>query len=107
MIENGIIKDFRVVLDLQKIGYYWYKIEMQLNNLEIKKKMFEYFRQHPNIIYAYETISENDMEVEMEVRSYEEFRKILDEIREVFGGNIKKYQHLLWYKEHKFLFMPE
>lgn len=106
MIENGIIKDFRVMLDLQKIGYYWYKIEMQLNDLAVKKKMLEYFRQHPNIIYAYETISENDLEVEMEVSSYEEFRKVLDEIREMFGKNIKKYQHMLWYREHKFLFMP-
>ena len=106
MIENGIIKDFRVILDLQKIGYYWYKIEMQLNDLNIKKSMFEYFHQHPNIVYAYETISDNDIEVEMEVQSYEEFRKILNEIRKLFGKYIKNYYHFIWYKEHKFLFMP-
>jgi len=106
MINNGIIKDFRVILDLQKIGYYWYKIEMQLEDLNVKKAMIEYFHQHPNIIYAYETISENDLEVEMEVQSYEEFRNILNEIRNLFGKSIKKYHHLLWYKEHKFLFMP-
>lgn len=106
MTENGIIKDFRVVLDLQKIGYYWYKIEMQLDDLNIKKSMLEYFHQHPNIIYAYETISENDLEVEMEVQGYEEFRKILDEIRKLFGKYIKTYHHFVWYKEHKFLFMP-
>jgi len=106
MIEKGIIKDFRVIIDLQKIGYYWYKIEIQLEDLKIKKSMLEYFHQHPNIIYAYETISDNDIEVEMEVESYEDFRKILDEIRKLFGKNIKKYHHLIWYKEHKFLFMP-
>lgn len=106
MQANGIIKDFRVVLDLQKIGYYWYKIEMQLDDLSIKKSMLDYFHQHQNIIYAYETISDNDIEVELEVKSYEEFRKILNEIRKIFGKNIKKYHHLLWYKEHKFLFMP-
>jgi Lrp/AsnC family leucine-responsive transcriptional regulator len=106
MIENGIIVDFRVILDLQKIGYYWYKIEMQLDDLNVKKSILGFFHQHPNIIYAYETISENDLEVEMEVQSYEEFRKVLDEIRNLFGKSIKKYHHLLWYKEHKFLFMP-
>lgn len=106
MMENGIIKDFRVILDLQKIGYYWYKIEFQLDDLNIKKGMFEYFQQHPNIIYAYETISDNDIEVEMEVRNYEEFRKILDEMRQLFGKYIKKYNHFIWYREHKFLFMP-
>jgi len=106
MISSGIIVDFRVILDLEKIGYYWYKIEMNLENINIKKNLLEFFHQHPNIIYAYETLSENDIEVEMEVTSYEEFRIILDEIRKLFGKDIKKYHHLLWYKEHKFLLMP-
>lgn len=106
MIESKIIVDFRVILDLEKIGYYWYKVEIQLDDLNIKKSMLSFFHQHPNIIYAYETISENDLEVEMEVQSYEEFRKVLNEIRNLFGKSIKKYHHLLWYKEHKFLFMP-
>ncbi len=107
MISNGIIKDFRVILDLQKIGYYWYKIEMQLEDLSIKKGMLEFFRTHPNIVYAYETVSDNDIEVEMEVKSYEDFRKVLNEIRAQFGKKIKKYQHMLWHKEHKFLFELE
>jgi len=106
MISNHIIADFRVTINLEKIGYYWYKIEMELEDLNIKKSMFEYFHQHPNIIYAYETLSGNDIEVEMEVQSYEEFREILNEIRNLFGKNIKKYLYLLWYKEHKFLFTP-
>jgi DNA-binding Lrp family transcriptional regulator len=106
MERNGIIKDYRIMLDLQKIGYYWYKIEMQLENLDIKKEMLKYFHQHPNIVYAYETVSDNDIEVEMEVESYERFREILNEIRKIFGKNIKKYHHLLWYREHKFLFTP-
>lgn len=95
-----------MIIDLGKIGYYWYKIEMQLDDLKIKKAMLEYFHQHPNIVYAYETVSDNDLEVEMEVQSYEEFRNVLGEIRDLFGKHIKKYHHLLWYKEHKFSFMP-
>ncbi len=106
MIRQGIIKDFRAILDLQKMGYYWYKIEMQLTDLNVKKGMIEFFRRHPNIVYAYETISDNDIEVEMEVQSYEEFRNVLNEIRNLFGKSIKKYHHLLWYNEHKFVFMP-
>jgi len=106
MEAAGIIKDYRVMLDLEKLGYYWYKIEFQLENIDIKPEMLAYFQRHPNIVYAYETISENDIEVEMEVESYEKFREILNEIRALFGRSIKKYHHLLWYKEHKFLFVP-
>jgi Lrp/AsnC family leucine-responsive transcriptional regulator len=106
MEKSGIIRDYRLMLNLEKIGYYWYKIELQLSDLEAKKAMLKYFEKHPNIIYAYETISENDLEVEMEVESYEKFMDILNEIRGLFGRSIKKYHHLLWYKEHKFIFMP-
>ena len=106
MAERGIITDFRVIIDLGKIGYYWYKIEMQLDDPNIKNSILEYSHQHPNIVYAYETISDNDLEIEMEVQSYEKFREVLGEIRNLFGKHIKKYYHLLWYKEHKFLFTP-
>lgn len=107
MMEKRIIIRFKVLLDLEKIGYYWYKIEMQLTDTAIKKEMLSYFHNHPNIVYAYETISENDIEFEIESNSPEEFRKILAEIRTKFSRYIKKYYHLLWFKEHKFSFMPE
>jgi len=106
MIKNGIITDFRVILDLQKMGYYWYKIELQLEDIGVKKAMLDYFHEHPNIVYAYETISDNDLEMEMEVTSYNHFREVLNNIRETFGNSIKKHTHFIWDKEHKFLFMP-
>ena len=31
---------------------------------------------------------------------------VLDKVRETFGASIKKYHYFLWYKEHKFEFMP-
>jgi len=107
LIRKGIIVRFKVLLDLEKIGFYWYKVEMQLENFEVKNEMLGYFRNHSNIVYAYETISDNDLEFELEVESYEKFREILEEIRQRFGKDIKKYHYMLWFKEHKFLFMPE
>ncbi len=106
MEKAGIIKDYRVMLDLEKLGYYWYKVEMQLEDVSIKKDMLSYFHRHPNIIYAYETISGNDIEFEMEVESYEKFREVLNQVREIFGKKIKKHHHMLWFREHKFMFMP-
>lgn len=106
MIQKGIIKGFKVLLDLEKIGYYWYKIEIQLSDLSVKDHILDYFKRNKNIVYAYETLSENDLEVELEVDSYEKFREILNDFRKIFGKSIKKYNYFLWYKEHKFLFMP-
>ncbi len=106
LIEKKVIVDFRLILGLDKIGYYWYKVEMQLENFDAKKSLLEYFRNHPNIIYGYEAISKNDLEFEVEVASTEELRIIMDDIRRLFSKDIKQMNHFLWYKEHKFLFMP-
>lgn len=107
MKEQKIILGFRAMIDLSKIGYYWYKIEFELEKYEVKKDLLSYFQVHPNIVYAYETIGGPDLEVELEVRSYEEFKSILDDIREKYGESIRNYEHMLWYKEHKLTFMPD
>ncbi|GEM_PF-79731 len=107
LIKSGIIERFRVMIDLSRIGYYWYKVEFFLKDLGKKKNMLDYFAQNPNIVYAYETTADVDLEVEFEVESYEKFREILEDIRERFQDAIESYRHLLWFKEHKILFFPD
>lgn len=106
MKKKGVIVKFRPMIDLGKLGYYWYKIEFTLADYSVKKKMLDFFARHPNIVYAYEAIGGADMEVELEVESYEKFRVVLDQIKEKFGEKIESYQHLLWYKEHKITYIP-
>jgi Lrp/AsnC family transcriptional regulator for asnA, asnC and gidA len=106
MLGNGIIQGFRAMLDLNKIGYYWYKIEFELEDYARKEEMLKFFEAHPNIVYAYETIGGPDLEVELEVESYEKFRQVLNEIREKFSDTILSYRHLLWFREHKIVYFP-
>ena len=107
MEKMGIIRRYRPMMDMQKLGYYWYKVEFTLANQQVKKKLLDFSHKHPNIVYAYETIGGADLEIELEVESYEKFRKVLDEIRAKFGNEIESCQHLLWYKEHKITYLPE
>ena len=94
------------MIELEKLGYYWYKVEFTLRDYSVKQKMLEFFKHHPNIVYAYEAIGGADLEVEMEVESYAQFRQVLDQIRAKFGEKIETFQHLLWYKEHKITYLP-
>lgn len=106
MQKKKIIEAFRVIIDLSKIGYYWYKVEFMLQDYTQKKKMLDYFAVHPHIVYAYESTGQADLEVEMEVESYEHFQEIMKDLRTRFKGIIETYDHVLWYKEHKILFFP-
>lgn len=105
--KQKVIVGFRAMVDLSKIGYYWYKVEFMLKDYSKKKAMLEYFAAHPNIVHAYESTAKADLELEMEVKSYEEFRSVLNDLRTKFKDAIESYRHLLWFKEHKISFFPE
>jgi Lrp/AsnC family transcriptional regulator for asnA, asnC and gidA len=107
MVKNRIIEGFRPKIGLSKIGYYWYKIEFSLSNISKKQEILDYCAQHPNIVYAYESTGQPDLEIELEVENYEKFREVLNDLRTKFKDSIESYQHLLWFKEHKILFFPE
>lgn len=107
MRKKGIIEGYRAILDLNKIGYYWYKIEFMLKDYTKKQAMLNYFATHPNIVYAYESTGKADLEVEIEVKSYEKFREVLNELRTHFADAIETYKHLLWFKEHKIIYFEK
>lgn len=105
--KSGAILGFRPKINLGKIGYYWYKVELQLEENTAKNAMLAYFSSHPNIIYAYESIGGGtDLELEMEVESYEKFREVIDGIRKKFRNELRTYVYYLWSAEHKIVFFP-
>jgi Lrp/AsnC family transcriptional regulator for asnA, asnC and gidA len=101
--EKKIIEAFRVTLDLNQLNYYWYKISFILKDNTKKKELLNYFSLHPNIVFAFETSGKYNVEVELEVESNEQFKKILDDIRTKFSDVIESYDSLLWNKEHKYV----
>ena len=107
MEEKGIILGYRAVLDLDKIGYYWYKVDFYINDFKRKKELLAFASAHPNIIYAYDAIGAADFEIELEVRGTDELLGVIDEIRSRFSDLIINYEYYLWSREHKLLYMPK
>ncbi len=105
--KSKVIESFRPMIDLSKIGYYWYKLFFVLKNHRKKQDILNYCAQHPNIVYAYETTNRDDLELEMEVESYDKFKEILDDIRTKFNDTIDSYRFVIWNKEQKILFFND
>lgn len=105
--RSKVILGFRPKINLAKIGYFWYKVEFQLEDNSKKKALLAYFHSHPNIVYAYESIGGGtELEMEMEVESHGKFREIVDGIRANFKDAIRTYNYYLWSNEHKIVFFP-
>lgn len=108
MEDKKIILGYKAVLDLEKLGYQYYKIHFKLHNL--KKDDFQeikhYVFSHPNIIYRNEIVGGDDLDIEVQVKGVVELRNLIEDMKERFGEIISDHSVLHYYKEHKFLLMP-
>jgi len=106
--EKKVIVGYRTMFDLEKLGYQYFKLHINLHNTTDEKiKLFRnYVRSHPNIIYDNEVLGGDDLEIEIQATTLQEFREIIEDIKKRFSEMIKDYRHMTFFKEHKFLFFP-
>lgn len=107
LIKNKVIIGFRSMLDLNKLGYSYYKIHLKYKkiNQEIIKKIKDYLHFNPNIIYKTETIGGPDLEFEIQAINNKEMYTILDKFIKEFEGVIEGYEILEYEKEYKLSYL--
>jgi DNA-binding Lrp family transcriptional regulator len=106
--EKKVIVGYRTRFDMEKIGYQYFKLQIDLQNTtrEEKLKFRQFVKQHPNIIHDEKILGGNDLDIELQVKGIKEYREILEEIKAKFSKMIKDHRHMIFYKEHKNLFFP-
>lgn len=103
-----VIQGSRILVDFSKVGYKYYKILFSLKkmNRENWKKLLTSLHFIPNVIWVTKLIGKYDLSVEMEVKGVEEFRKVLNEIKEKFSDLIKEHESLLIFEERVLDYLP-
>ncbi|MFA6064661.1 MAG: Lrp/AsnC family transcriptional regulator [archaeon] len=101
--ERGIILGSRVSLNLEKIGYKFFKAFIYLENATEKRRhdLLNYCDEHPNIIHSVVNLGDWDFEAEFEVQSNEQFYEILSFMRGNFSDIIKTVESVLISKEYE------
>jgi DNA-binding Lrp family transcriptional regulator len=84
METKKIIQGYRVNLNLDKIGYEYYKLNFFMNDLFNHKELLNFCENNPNVIYIDETLAEFDFEIDVEVKSREELLNLIKEIKKNF-----------------------
>lgn len=106
--KMGIIQNYALLLNNSALGQLHYKVLLRMENLDEKrgKGFEEYLRQHPNVWFSSKAIGQWDGEMNVEVKNQEEFRKIMNEMKEKFSDIMKDYSVLSIYSVDKFNFYP-
>ncbi|MFA6530141.1 MAG: AsnC family transcriptional regulator [Candidatus Micrarchaeia archaeon] len=105
--EKKVILGARPMLDLKKIGYTLFKLDIYLDDYSVYDEIIKFVFSLPNVLYAYDVIGGADIELDIETDSYENFVKLQDSIKEKFGQAISHTECYEFKKEHKLIYFPQ
>lgn len=108
LLKDGVIAQYRVLIDLSKIGHRLHKIILRLHSLtaEKEKLLMAYMMAHTNGVQYLKLAGSWDAELEFEIENDEQLHKLLLDIRAKFSDIIRDYETLLIPNEHKLNYFP-
>jgi Lrp/AsnC family transcriptional regulator for asnA, asnC and gidA len=107
MKELGIIQGFRIQIDYLKIGYQYYKVDIDLINYKKNLSMIKYIKKNPNLIFIDKSAGFADLELEFYVKNLDQLLKIIYNLIKQFPGVIKSYKYFYLKKIFKIQYLPE
>lgn len=95
--QKEIILSYRIAVDLNKLGLEFFKAIIYFRTLSEKdeKALFEWMKRHPNSLYYIRSLAPWEVEFEFAVESYQQFNKIINDLRQHFPHVIRNYEHLI------------
>ena len=107
LVKSGVIKAFRVNLDMSKLDLHHYKVDIYLKDHKLKKPIFDYLKDKPYLEFMNLAIGWADLEPEFVVKNIDELLTILEEIDAKFSDAIKKQAFFITEKVYKLRCLPE
>ena len=106
--KNGIIQGFRPKINVQKLGIQWHLLLIKFDSVsqERTKAFLDYCKQHKNVYYVTNTVGEYNVLLDVHVKSTEEFRDFLFDIKDTFKDIILLYESLFVFKELLITYIP-
>ncbi len=105
--QKGIIGGFRTALSREKLGMNYCKAFVYYQNKTSEKERQLLYHCHtlPNILGVSQSIGPWDLELEFEVRNYDEFHKIMKDMKNKYPL-IRSFDTAYIEKEHGLSFLP-
>jgi len=106
LLKNGVINNFRLVVDYDKLGIHFYKTFIYIKNPDEQrlKQLLSKLNINPNVIHNLKVIGEWDLEPEFEFENKEEFQKTIQSLMNEFSDVIQRISVINILKEYKYTF---
>jgi Lrp/AsnC family leucine-responsive transcriptional regulator len=101
LMELDIILAYRLQIDFPKIGYYNYKVDIELNKFDKVDSILEFFKSNPNFEFMCKTIGYVDLEVAFYFNSHHQIRQLMEDLSNKYPGVIKNYSYFSFIRVYK------
>jgi len=107
LIKEGVIQGFRSDMDLAKLGYQFFKADVDLKDYTQRGTIINYVKTNPHLVRIDKSVGISDLELEYHVQSLDTFHQIMKDLINKFPDIIKTYKYVYASKLHKMNYMPE
>jgi len=92
--DHGIIKDFSITVDVERLGYSTYTVFLKLDTYSHRQdqELIEQFYKEPSLLSAQRVVGKFDIVVEILSQGTEEFEIQLSRLRDIFRNSIRRYE---------------
>lgn len=104
--KNGVIKGFRTDINIAKIGYDIYRVNIFLKDYNKRGEIIDFIKQDPHLMFIDTYTSDADLEIELHVENIDQFNTIMKSINHHFPQAIRNYNYINIVKYHKFCYLP-
>jgi DNA-binding Lrp family transcriptional regulator len=108
ILASNIIIAYRLNINYPKLGFYMYKIDIGLNQLEKLDKISNFIKTYPNFSYMCKTIGYVDLEVGFILQNPHQLNEIMEDLSKKYPDVIKNYSYfsgIQTYKAFKFQYL--
>ncbi len=97
MEKLGVIQGYRIDVDLNKIGYEFFKAIVYFKSLskEDERAIQEWMSKNPYSLYYIRSLAPWEAELEFAVENYQHFNSIINELRKAFPTVIRNHEHII------------
>lgn len=107
LVNKKVIVGYRINIDFLKLGYEFYKVDINLNDYTQRKKIIEFFKRYSCLLYITKTAGYADLEMDFVVENVTELIDIIENVKNKIPGLIKNYNYFFQPEIHKVIYIPE
>jgi len=102
-----IIQGYRININLNKIGYKNFKVDIFLGDYKQRNEIINYVKNNNNLVFICKSAGVSHLELGFHLLDINHLFEIINDLKNRFSKAIKNYYYLLVSKQHKWEFMPK